>query len=99
MMPSRKSEGWPTDAIYAENQAETTEELPHADETVQENTATTEDEPRDNYEEAVIAAELLTITNTLMPTSPVRCSTERTTRKSVRDSTATPLVQRSGKVL
>ena len=57
MMPSLESEEWPADATYADNQAETTEELPRTDESVPENTATTEDdEPTHSCEETVTAA-------------------------------------------
>ena len=90
MMLSRESKGWPVDAIYADKHAGATEELPHGDEDVPENTATTGDEPRDGYKAPVTSKELSPITNTPMPLSAVGCSTERTTRKIVRDYTASP---------
>ena len=78
------------DTTFVDNHVGTTEDLPHADKDVPKNTATTEDAPRDSYEESVTVAEPLTIANTPMPTSPIECSTERTMRRGVRDSTGTP---------
>ena len=86
-MQSQETEEWPADATYSDNQAETTEVLPHTDQALPENTATTEDddEPTHGCEESVTATEPSPITNTPMPTPPLGCSTECT-------SAATPPV-------
>ena len=101
MMPSQESAESSADATYTDNQADTTEEPPHEDEAVPENTATTEDdEPAHGCEVSVTAEEPSPIKYTPMPKSPVECTTERTSRKSVRHIAATPsgLTKRNGNV-
>ena len=86
------------DIVHADNQAEATEELPHMDEAILENTAVTENtEPPRDYREQVTTIDRLPYTNAPKPTSSMGFTTElyartfgiRLLHHSVRQETTT----------